>query len=360
MNRFSANQYGTMSAIAALYPNSDSTPSGKTRRFNYEEMLTIVEFSGAPHSIRQGTLSALKARGRWPNDDGPATGVVCVSLIGMMLHGVCCRSTARWRARRAVKLGYWRQLRDANSWSNCPKCGAERNAGKCEKCDYHGRAKTPEGKANFDEFCRPFMYEIDIEKFRSAPRPREIRHFEARTYSEYKEAAKRGQPSNITPIRKPAQAAQPADPPREPVPAAPVPQRQVPATEHHRSNERRPREEGVGISERVDRAAARLMELCGLPQIDRAVPYVVAAVIAEARFSGTEVEDAAKYLADCVIRDQKNGVTISRFYFRDAQWRSRGALKGNSASSERSERSKRNILDGFAANAGHPDAPDGS
>lgn len=220
-------------SIAALYPNSDASSSGKTRRFNYEEMLAIVEFSGAPHSIRQGTLSALKARGRWPNDDGPATGVVCVSLIGMMLHGVCCRSTARWRARRAVRLGYWRQLRDPNSWSSCPKCGTRRATGTCEKCGYRGRAKTPDGKANFDEFCRPYMYEIDIEKFRAAQRPRELRHFEARTYSEYKEAHKPGEHGNVTPIRKPAQ---PADQPLPPAPAAPVPQRQKPAAEHHRSN----------------------------------------------------------------------------------------------------------------------------
>jgi hypothetical protein len=215
-------------SIAALYPNPDASSSAKTRGFTYDETLAIIEFSGAPHSIRQGTLSALKARGRWPNEDGSATGVICVSLIGMQLHGVCCRSTARWRARRAVKLGYWRQLRKANSWSNCAKCGAERATGKCEKCGYVGRAKTPEGKANFDEFCRPYMYEINIEKFRSAPRPREIRHFNARTYAEYKEAAKRGEHPNVTemPSRKPAA---PAPPPHPPAPAAPLPKREQPA-----------------------------------------------------------------------------------------------------------------------------------
>lgn len=220
-------------SIAALYPNSDAPPSAKTRGFNYEEMLAIVEFSGAPHSIRQGTLSALKARGRWPNENGPATGVVCISLIGMQLHGVCCRSTARWRARRACALGYWKQLRTANSWSNCRKCGAERLTGKCEKCGYVGRSKTPEGKANFEEFCRPYMYEIDIEKFRSAPRPKEIRHFDARTYAEYKEAAKRGEHPNVTEFpRKPAA---PAPPPHPPAPAAPLPGKKV---AEHRSNQR--------------------------------------------------------------------------------------------------------------------------
>jgi hypothetical protein len=230
-------------SIAALYPNSDASSSGKTRHFNYDEMLAIVEFSGAPHSIRQGTLSALKARGRWPNEDGPATGVVCVSLIGMMLHGVCCRSTARWRARRACALGYWRQVRRANSWSHCPKCGTEREAGTCAKCGYSGRAKTPEGKANFDEFCRPYMYEIDIDKFRAAQRPREIRHFDARTYAEYKESAARREHSNVTPIRKPAKPADPEQP-LPPAPAVPQqPQREQPAAaapvkQEHRSNAR--------------------------------------------------------------------------------------------------------------------------
>jgi hypothetical protein len=220
-------------SIAALYRNSDEPSSAKKRQYTYEEMLSIVEFSGAPHSIRQGTISALKARGPWPREDGPAHGVICVSLIGMQFHGVCCRSTARWRARRAVRLGYWRQLREANSWSNCRKCGAERESGKCEKCGYVGRSKTPEGKANFDEFCRPYMYEIDIEKFRSAPRCKELRQFDARTYAEHKAAAKRGEHPNVTemPSRKPAQPT-PPDPP-------PAPAKQ-PAAEHAHRNTVRP------------------------------------------------------------------------------------------------------------------------
>ncbi|HZW05351.1 MAG TPA: hypothetical protein VFF58_00455 [Candidatus Nitrosotalea sp.] len=221
-------------SIAALYPNSDAPSSAKKRGFTFDEMLAIVEFSGAPHSIRQGTLSALKARGRWPNEDGAATGVICVSLLGMQFHGVCCRSTARWRTRRAVKLGFWRELREANSWSDCPKCGTGRSCGTCDKCGYRGRARTPEGKANFDEFCRPSMYEIDIEKFRSAPRPREIRHFDARTYAEYKQAAKRGEHPNVTemPSRKPVQP-DPHPPAPPPATAAPVKQ---PAAEHAHRN----------------------------------------------------------------------------------------------------------------------------
>lgn len=216
-------------SIAALYPKPDAPSSAKKRGFTYDEMLSIIEFSGAPHSIRQGTLSALKARGRWPNEDGSATGVICVSLIGMQFHGVCCRSTARWRARRAVQLGFWRELRPANSWSACPKCSTKRSTGTCSKCGYRGRARTPEGKANFDEFCRPYMYEIDIEKFRSAPRPREIRHFDARTYAEYKAAAKRGEHPNVTEM-----------PSRKPPDLAPAPVVKQPAAEPAHRNTARP------------------------------------------------------------------------------------------------------------------------
>jgi hypothetical protein len=227
-------------SIAALYPNSDAASSAKKRGFTYEEMLAIVEFSGAPHSVRQGTLSALKARGRWPNEQGAATGIICISLLGMQFHGVCCRSTARWRARRAVKLGYWRELRKANAWSDCPKCGTAREVGKCEKCGYVGRSKTPDGKANFDEFSRPYMYEVVIDKFRTAQRPKEIRHFDARTYAEYKEALKRGDHSrNVTemPSRKPVQP-DPNPPSLPPTTAAPL---KRPAAEHyeHRGTERR-------------------------------------------------------------------------------------------------------------------------
>jgi hypothetical protein len=220
-----------MASVAALYPNSDVPSSAKQRRFTYDELLAIVKFSGAPQSVRLGTLNALTARGPWPGEDGPATGIICVSLAGMMLgnlegSGNVVRSTARWRARRAVKLGYWRQVRDANSWSNCPQCGAERKSGACDKCDHVGRAKTPDGKANFDEFCRPYMYEIDIEAFHSAPRPQGIRDYSARTYADHKRA-------NVTDIsaRKPAQRS--PEPPPPPAPADPV--RQAAAEHAHRN-----------------------------------------------------------------------------------------------------------------------------
>jgi hypothetical protein len=222
-------------SIAALYPKSDAPSSAKTRGFTYDEMCAIVQYSGAEHSVRAGTLSALRARGPWPNEDGVATGVICVSLIGMTIEGVCCRRTAQRRIKRAMNLHYWRRLRDANSWTNCPKCGKARTTGKCDACPYRGRSKDANGNWT-GEFMRVPVYEIDIQKFRSAPRCREIRHFDARTYAEYKAAAKRGEHPNVLDIsaRKPTQPAPPQnDPP--PTKAAPV---QQPAAEHHRSTVR--------------------------------------------------------------------------------------------------------------------------
>src|ERR1700722_11102632 len=114
--------------IGELYPNSDAPSSAKKRPLTYDEMLKYVRKSFAPASVVEATINTLTARGRWPNQDGPVDGVLCVSLNGMMLGGEdggrnVVRSTARWRARQAVKHGYWRLLRKPNSWSNCPKCG---------------------------------------------------------------------------------------------------------------------------------------------------------------------------------------------------------------------------------------------
>lgn len=353
-------------SIAALYPKPDASTSAKKREYTYDDLLFVVRKSYAPSSVVAATVNALTARGRWPNHDGTVSRILCVSLDGMMLGGGdgdrnVVRSTARWRARRAVRLGYWRRLRTANSWSNCPKCGAQRVVGKCGKfdendnfiegCGYQGRATTPDGKANFDEFCRPYMYELDIEKFLNAPPAKGIRHFDHRTYQEHKEAAKRGEHPNLVPIRKPTQPAEP----RDPAPAAPLPAREQPAAERKTEH----RAVTTQASARLTTAAKRVMEICGLPEIGGGIPYVESAVLAEAKFRGVEVEDAAKYIADCALRDQRNQIALTRFYFRDMKWRTSNGGAKSSASSERADRIKRNILDGFAANARSPDEPDG-
>jgi hypothetical protein len=120
------------------------------------------------------------------------------------------------------------------------------------------------------------------------------------------------------------------------------------------------------ISFRLTAAARLMMDMCGVPDISGTQTYVEAAIVAEAKFTGTEIEQAAKSLAEYVCRDQKAGVKISRFYFRDAQWRSYAGTR--SASSQRSERSKANIIEGLrqyreqrdgGSNARGPDAFDG-
>jgi hypothetical protein len=216
-------------SIAALFPNPDQSSSAKKREFTLDEIKRIVGYSGAPHSICALTISALRARGEWPNENGPATTVLSVAIIGMMLEGVCCRRTVQRRIKRALNLGYWRRVRDANSWTNCPQCGAERTAGQCGKCTYKGRSKTPDGKWT-GEFLRVPVYEFDVQKFQSGPRCREIHHFGARTYAEYKSSAKL---PNVIDMgsRKPAQSEVHA--PAPPTAHTKEPQRKT--SEHQRS-----------------------------------------------------------------------------------------------------------------------------
>lgn len=191
-------------SIAALYPNPDAPSSAKSREFTLAELKQIVGYSGAPDSVCALTISALRARGEWPHEDGPATSVISVAIIGMMLEGVCCRRTVQRRIKRAVQLGYWKRVRDANSWTNCPKCGKPRTAAQCGSCNYRGRSKDDKGKWT-GEFLRVPVYEFDVQKFRTAPRCREIHHL-GRTYAEYKAAPKQAEVIDMT-SRKPAQPA---------------------------------------------------------------------------------------------------------------------------------------------------------
>ena len=218
-------------SIAALYPKSDAPSSAKKRQFSLEELKQLIHYSGAPHPTRALTIAALDARGPWPNEDGPATAILCISLKGMMLEGGVCKRTVQRRIKRACNLGFWRRTREANSWSNCPKCGSTRESSRCpnDKCMYKGSTK------NRGEFTRPYTYEFDLAKFMAAKRCREIHSEDWRSYSEYKQAS-RAEQSNVTPIRRPSQ---PTPPPDNLPPTTAAPKR--PAAEH-RSTERRPRE----------------------------------------------------------------------------------------------------------------------
>jgi hypothetical protein len=215
-------------SIAAIYPNSDAPSSAKKGEFTLEEMKVLVGRSYAPDLARIVTLAALEARGEWPNQKGPASTVLSVALIGIQIESCNApRRTTQYRIRRACDLGYWRKLREANSWTECPTCSSKRRIGKCAKCGYRGRVKDDDGKYT-GEFTRPAVYELNLEEFRKAqPRCRGINF---RTYAEYKESAKRGEHPNLEVMpRKPAQPA--PDPQLPPATTAPVPERAKPAAE---------------------------------------------------------------------------------------------------------------------------------
>lgn len=221
-------------SIAALYPNSDAPSSTKTRGFTYAETLDIVRHSYVRAAVRRATLNALTARGPWPGADGPASRTICVAFDGMALgdekgDGICHRRTAQRRAKLACDLKYWRLVHKFNRWLNCPKCGAERTQATCpnSNCKHRGRSRNRDGSTNTKEFCRPYTFEIDLEKFLTAEPSKYIRHFCARTWKEHKEAAKRGEHPNLKEM--PRKTPAPVQPPRDPAPAVPLPQRQRPA-----------------------------------------------------------------------------------------------------------------------------------
>jgi hypothetical protein len=333
-------------SIAALYFNSDAPSSVKT----LGELKKLVYYSGAEPAVRALTLSALEARGPWPKEDGPATTVISVSVTGMMIDGNCCRRTVYYRIQRALGLGYWRHTRHANSWTDCPNCREKRRVGKCGKCGYKGEVKDADGKYT-GEFTRSNVYEFEVQKFIAAPRCKEIRHPDWRTYAEYKEAAKRGEHPRLTEMpRKPPEAAPP--PPKAPAPA----RREEPVrktAQHQRTVV------DTAITSDSTKAAQRVFEFCGLADIGL-IAKIAIGIVAEAKFQGIEIEDAAKHIADSALRDQRNGTTLNAFYWRDLKWRSNGGRQQTSAAEERSEHNKRAILDGFAANARDRDVPDSS
>jgi ribosomal protein S27AE len=331
-------------SIAALYRNPGDPSSAKTRLFSYQQLLDLVRYSGAPHAVKAGTTAAILARGPWPNQDGSATPIIKVSLKGVMIEGGCCRSTAQRRVKRALKLGYWTRLREGrqNVWENCPKCGTAREMAKCGKCGYRGNRR------NKGEFCPTFTHEINVEKFLSAPRCREIHSVNWRTYAEYKAAARLGEHPNVTemPRKHPA----PEPPPKSPAPAAPLPQRNTAAHQRTVVN--------TQITERARKGAERIVEYCGLADLG-AIPQIAISIVAESKFAGIEIEDAAKYIAERALEQQKKGEVVNRFYFRDTKWRSaNGQQSRPSAGAERAERSRRNILDGLATDARRRDSPD--
>ncbi len=131
--------------------------------------------------------------------------------------GLAASAPAQRRAKRACELGFWRMTRKAQQLASLPEMRDGAQAVEMRELSAPWKQSRSARVS-----AKPFTYEIDIEKFRSAPQPREIRHFDARSYAEYKAAAKRGEHPNVTemPSRKPATSSdraahQPAAPPHQ-------------------------------------------------------------------------------------------------------------------------------------------------
>ena len=323
--------------IAAGYPNPDAPSSGKRGDYSYDDLLVVIATSGAPEHVRQLTLDALAVRGRWPKAQGPVTPIISVSITSLQDKAVVWRSTIQRRIHRAKKDKYWREIRGMNSWLNCPKCGADRESAKCPKCPHKGNGFDPK------EFRRTFTYAIDVAKFESALPCRQVR--------EIRELRARRSPKGVAEMPKTSEQSSPP-------PAAAAPVRQ-PAAEHAHRDTTRPRTiVDTEINQRSRKAAELLMEMCGLA--DRgAIEQIGISIAAEAKYRGVEVEDAAKYIAECAMRDQKKNIGLTRFYFRDLKWRTSDGGKQTSAAADRAEHNKRSILNGFARNARNSSSPDG-
>jgi hypothetical protein len=325
-------------SIAAGYPNSDAPSSGKKGQYSYDELLVVISRSGAPEHVRQLTLDALVVRGPWPKAQGPVTPIISVSITSLQDQAVVWRSTIQRRIHRAKKDNYWREVRSMNSWLDCPKCGAPRESAKCPKCPHKGNGFDPK------EFRRTFTYAIDVEKFERTPPCRQVR--------EIRELRARRSPKGLAEMPKAASQPEANTP-------APSPSLRQPAAEHAHRNIPRPRTVvNTEISERSRKAAELLMEMCGLA--DRgAIEQIGISIAAEAKFRGVEIEEAAKLIADCAMRDQKKGTTLSRFYFRDLKWRTSDGGQQTSAAQQRAEHNKRSIFNGLLRNYRDPGTSDG-
>jgi hypothetical protein len=298
-------------SIAASYPNSDAPSSGKKGEYSYDQLIDIVERSGAPEHVRNLTLAALVVRGRWPKKQGPVSSVITVSVRSLQDKSGVWRSTIQRRIRRAKQDRYWRELKPMNSWLDCPKCGAERSEAKCPKCEHKGNGLNP------NEFRRTFTYAIDIEKFERAQPCRQVREIRL------KKAELRQMPA-----REPATEA----PKPEPAPRRQTEQHQKERTVVH-----------TEVMQRATKAAQLLVEMCGLADLG-AIPQIAISVAAEAKYRGIEIEEAGKFIAECATRDQKNGIVLTRFYFRDLKWRADGGQQ-KTAAQGRAERSQQQIAE---------------
>lgn len=105
--------------------------------------------------------------------------------------------------------------------------------------------------------------------------------------------------------------------------------------------------------------AVKLLEEIGFPDDYGNKVAIAAAIECEVK-RGKSLPSAYEFVLAGTLDGQNQGFEISKFFFTNAKYRVENRRKNGdqrpiSAAAERSERSKRNILDGFAANARRSD-----
>lgn len=67
--------------------------------------------------------------------------------------------------------------------------------------------------------------------------------------------------------------------------------------------------------------AHRMIELLSLASSFKLKEIIAAAVVAEAKYQGIELDEASQYIANRAMADRAKGVAIDKFYFEDTKWR---------------------------------------
>ena len=230
-------------SIAALYPNSDAPSSAKKSLCTYSEVASNREIFRRAPSVRRATLNALlhadPGRGGWPgernhlrfsqwHDAGKRRGRRQRGALDGALAGAAGRQA--WLLAATAQGEFLVEL---------PQVWRGTSDGKMREVPLRGPLENSGGEGQLRRVLPSPHVRNRYREVPARPPAKGIRHFDARTYTEYKQAAKQGEHPNVTPIRQPAK---PAEPPRDPAPAAPLPAREQPAAEHkpehHRSSQR--------------------------------------------------------------------------------------------------------------------------
>jgi len=178
------------------YLNSQATPIGKTQALSPFRLRHFIRYSGLPKRYKDVLLESLTI-------SGDAGIVMWPATLGLMNECGVARRTVQHRRKRMLELGIIRRRRDANTWSDCPKCGAKGGSGECvvrtaRVCGACGHIGVTR-----EEFRRPATYEPDLDVISNWKRLKELRAFGERSYKEFK-ADNRNKQSR--PAAKPAPA----------------------------------------------------------------------------------------------------------------------------------------------------------